>query len=83
MKSPELKSLNYLKRKFWVFENDKQSAKDLKDSFINNRGGYKTVVESIIFLITKRKNWGFYTLNDIKNLNEARKIFIRNYEKII
>lgn len=71
--SPQRKTLNYLKSKGWIFDNETDSAKDLKTAL---QEGHRTqLADSVRYLLTQK--WAIYSLKDIKNLDEARKIYRR------
>ena len=75
-----IKSITYLlKCCGWDFENIEQSAIDFQKSF--GYGDKNSLSDGIVKLLTKCKNWGFYSLKDIKSLDEARKIYRKNLLK--
>ena len=68
-----VKAITYLSNKGWEFNNIMESANDFKKAFVYGR--INELSDGIVYLLTECQNWGFYSLNDIKSLNEARKIY--------
>jgi hypothetical protein len=69
---PEQKALEYLISKKWYFDDEKMAAKDLKRAFKNS--GRNHLVNAINILL-KNTDWSFYNINDLKTLDNARKIY--------
>ena len=78
---PEERALKFLESKKWDFNGDKSSARDLRLAFTwKGNCGRDVLVNSIVYLKTKAKYWDFFSLKDVKNLDEARKVF-QKYNK--
>ncbi len=78
MKKPEQKAFDYLKSRRWIFDNEKEATKELKLAF--EKCGYdsKAVAGILYFLLNRSKDWAIYSLNDIRNLDKARRIYQAN-----
>jgi adenylate cyclase len=68
-----VKAINYLSNKGWEFETIRGAANDFKKAF--HDGDPCFLVDGIVYLLTKCKNWGFFSFNDIQRLEEARRVY--------
>ena len=67
---PEQKALNYLIRKGWVFDEEDICIRQLGKAF--NEGNIASAIKVLI-----DKGWQLTSMGDIRVLNEALKIYIR------
>ncbi len=71
---PEERALKFLISRRWQYDDEKQSAKDLKMAFTSKRNSGKNVLNDAILYLNKQ-GWLLYCLNDLRNLDKARRIF--------
>ena len=79
-KRAAIKCLSYLESKSWIFDSHNKASKDLIEIFEKCGTNKNDLVDIIVSLMTKKKDWGFYNLQEIKRIDEARKIY-RKYTK--
>lgn len=80
MKKPENRALEYLISRRWQYDDEKISANQLKKAFTHKKFHDRQVLGDAIAYLVKECNWNIYSLNDIRNLDKARRIF-QKYNK--
>lgn len=66
-----VKAINYLSSKGWQFDYIKRPANEFKRAF--NCGDYNSLASGAAYLL--KNDWVFNNFNDLKLLNEARKVY--------
>lgn len=69
------KAIKYLESNDWSFDDYNLAAKELAEAF---GCGHKNLLVDAIRHLFKKTDWGFYSLNDVRKLDGARKVY-RNH----
>jgi hypothetical protein len=77
---PEHRALKYLISRRWQYDDEKVSAMQLKKAFTHKKFNDRQVLGDAITYLIRECDWNIYSLNDIRNLDKARRIF-QKYNK--